>query len=123
MNHDTNDIIVNPTDNGPWIVYGAYLANFLVPVLAAIAGLVWAYVSQGQAGGVARSHYRFAIRTFWMALLYSVISTVLFLMSFGLLGFLTWPLVAIWWLVRVVKGMVYFNRGQAHPNPESWLVG
>ena len=123
MNREPKEIIVNQSDNGPWIVYGAYLANFLVPVLGAIVGLVWAYLNRSDANFVVASHYRFAIRTFWMGILYSVISTILFVISFGLLGFLTWPLVAIWWIVRVVKGMVHYNRDEAHPDPDSWFIG
>jgi uncharacterized membrane protein len=66
-----------------------------------------------------KAHYTFQIRTFWIGLLYSVISyltTVMFVGFILLLG------VFVWLIVRCVKGMQYLERRQAMPNPETWLI-
>lgn len=122
MNSD-NNLIVDRADKGPFIVYGAYIASFVFPLFATLVGLVWAYVSRANASAQVQSHYQFAIRTFWIGMLYGVLTTILVLMSFGLLGFVLPLALAVWWIVRVVKGAIHYNRGEFHPNPTSWWVG
>jgi uncharacterized membrane protein len=62
------------------------------------------------AGTYLESHFRWQIRTFWFALLWSVIGVltlVLVVGAFVLLGNLVWV------IYRIVKGGLYLNDGKA----------
>jgi len=65
-----------------------------------------------------KTHYQFQIRTFWILLLYLVIASILCLI---LIGFLLFFLIAIWWIVRCVKGLKYLDQGAAYPDHRGWL--
>ena len=61
------------------LIYILYLVSITLGVTILI-GLVIAYMNRGQATGTwAESHYTYQIRTFWIGLLYSLISVVLML--------------------------------------------
>ena len=79
-----------------------------------------AYVNKADAPEWVQSHYRFQIRTFWIALMLGAIGavTAAFVVGILILAFLF-----IWWIARCVTGMRYFSEGRAHPNPASWMFG
>lgn len=99
------------------IVYFLYLGAIVFPVLA-IAGVIMAYVSRKDAAEWAADHYRFQIRTFWIGLLYSVISVVTI---FIFVGWLISVAALIWWIVRTVKGLQYLGQAAPYPKVETWL--
>lgn len=119
-----------PTDEGAarqdnsarqiaFAIYILYLANIFL-ALTGIVGVVMAYVFHGDGPGWLQSHYRFQIRTFWIGILYSVISIVL---MFVMVGYVLALLVVLWLVIRCAKGMKHLSRGQPHPDPTSWLFG
>ena len=55
------------------IIYILYLVSLVVGVTG-IVGVIMAYVYRGEAPDWLQSHYRFQIRTFWIGLLYVVLS-------------------------------------------------
>lgn len=101
------------------IVYILYLVS-LVVFVTGLVGLVMAYVYRGDASEVARTHYRWQIRTFWIGLLYSVAGLVT---SVILIGWLVLLFTVVWFIVRCVKGLQWLERGQPVPGVESWLFG
>ncbi|MGH7024283.1 MAG: DUF4870 family protein [Caulobacteraceae bacterium] len=104
-----------------FVVYILYLAHF-VPVIgwvATIVGLVLAYVEEPTAPAWLKSHYKFQIRTFWIGLVYGVVSIVL---CFILIGFPLLLATWIWFIVRCALGLSRLLRNEAYPTPESWLV-
>lgn len=105
--------------NAALAVYVLYLLE-LVFGITGIIGLIVAYVFHGDGPGWLQSHYRFQIRTFWIGLLYGIISVLL---MFVLIGYLLAVLCVIWHIIRCVKGLNHWSRGEAHPNPASWLFG
>jgi uncharacterized membrane protein len=101
------------------LVYVLYLASLVVGV-SIVIGLVIAYINRGQAAGTwVASHYTYQIRTFWIGLLYSVTS---FALMFVAIGFVLIVVVAIWGIVRCVRGLQWAAAGKAVPNPETWMV-
>jgi uncharacterized membrane protein len=107
----------NPAEgNNANLIYILYLASFVVGVTALI-GLVMAYIYRDAAPGWVQTHYRFQIRTFWIGLLYGLIGG---LTAFIGIGFLVLLLLAIWYIVRCVKGMQRISTGQAVENVETW---
>ena len=118
----SGDVVSNylaPGGNNVKLIYGLYLVSVLVGVTMLI-GLVMAYINRGQvAGSWAESHYTYQIRTFWIGLLYCLISVVLMLV---LIGFLLIFLVLIWVFARCIRGLQWAGNGQPVPNPKTWLV-
>jgi uncharacterized membrane protein len=100
------------------VVYGLYLAAFLVAGVSSLVGVVIAYVYQGEAPEALRTHYRFQIRTFWIGLLYGVVSALLVFAFIGWLGFL---FIAVWTIVRCIKGFQRLSQHQPIPDPATWL--
>ena len=87
--------------------------------ITSIIGVVIAYMNRGKAGGWLESHYTWAIRTFWMGILYSLIAAVLMIVG---IGFLLIIAVAIWAIIRIVKGLQKAARDEAIDDPETWLI-
>lgn len=108
----------SPQSNTVKIVYALYLAS-LVFGITALIGLIVAYVNQAQANEVEAAHFRFQIRTFWIGLLYAVISGITSVVGVGMLLFLA---LLVWWIVRSVKGLMAISAGRAPDNVESWLI-
>lgn len=98
-------------------VYVLYLLGIVLPITAVI-GVVMAYVNHDDAPQWVRTHYRVAIRTFWIGLLYALIGAVL---CFIIIGFFWLGFVLVWWIVRCVKGMQAISRGMPYDRPASWL--
>jgi uncharacterized membrane protein len=99
------------------IVYILYLLSLIVGVTG-IIGVIIAYVNHADSPEWVKTHYRFQIRTFWIALLYALISVVTAIIVVGILfGLFTF----IWWIVRSAKGLQRLSRGEPHENPATWL--
>ena len=85
------------------IVPGAQMG----PVLLVVA-LVLDLVKKGDASGWESTHFSYRIRTvLWAALLYLLTSPLWFLFFFP--GWLAWVAISIWFLYRIVLGMVRLN--------------
>ena len=99
------------------IIYILYLVSLIVGITG-IVGVVMAYVNRTGAPEWVLTHYRFQIRTFWIGLLYSLISLVCVLI---IIGFFMGVLTVIWLIVRCAKGMQLVSRGAPYPAPATWL--
>jgi len=103
----------------PIVVYALYLSSlfFLFPWLI---GLIMAHVKAGAPGvdPISLSHYRYQIRTFWLSLAPSIVGGLLLIVYIGWLIIIP---VAIWGLVRDVKGLLYAIERKPIPNPTTWL--
>ncbi|MBF0355445.1 MAG: hypothetical protein HQL43_09445 [Alphaproteobacteria bacterium] len=99
------------------LIYILYLAGFVVGITGLI-GLVMAYINKDGAPAWVQSHYRFQIRTFWIGMLLGVIGVLTAAIG---IGFLILLFMAVWMIVRCVKGMKFVSLGQAHPNPAGWM--
>jgi len=116
----------------PAIVYGLYLLAFATGVTAFI-GLIVAYSSRATASDVARSHYDFLIRTFWMGIGWAVIGGALLLFGIPLslilvgiplviVGGLILTVLGVWFAVRLVLGVIFLARNEPYPRPHTWLA-
>jgi uncharacterized membrane protein len=98
------------------IIYILYLVGFVTGVTA-IIGVVMAYIYQDDAPDWLKTHYQFQIKTFWIMILYGIVCSVL---TFILIGLLLFVALAIWWIVRCVKGLKFLEQRVAYPNPDGW---
>lgn len=106
-----------PTDSTAKIIYILYLVSLAIGVTA-IVGLIMAYVNVGDAPEPLKTHYRFQIRTFWIGLLYAIVGALLSIAGIGVVVLI---FLAVWFIVRCVKGLKYLDRRETYPNVETWL--
>jgi uncharacterized membrane protein len=82
-----------------------------------IIAVVLNYVLRHDARGTwVESHYRWQIRTFWYAMLWSVLLALFsFPLMLVLIGFAIWPiglfLLAVWASIRIVRGWLRLRDG------------
>ena len=100
------------------IIYILYLVGLVMPLLT-IIGLVMAYINIEDSEELLQSHYRFQIRTFWIGLLFSLVSSLLTLVF---IGYFFLIVTVIWFVIRCVKGLKFLDQQQAHPNAVTWMI-
>ncbi|WP_447555627.1 DUF4870 family protein [Vreelandella sp. EE22] len=100
------------------VIYALYLANF-VTGFTVIVGVIIAYVYQGKGPHWLDEHYRYQIRTFWIGLLYLSVASLLTLV---LVGFPLLLALAVWFIVRCVKGIKGLQDKRAPTNVSGWLL-
>lgn len=100
------------------LIYILYLVSLLV-FITSIVGVVMAYLNKDDADPVTKSHYINQIHIFWKSLLYSFVSVILMFVVIGIPMLLA---TVVWYIVRTVKGMNELGKGNAYPNPQSWLL-
>ncbi|QFT33776.1 hypothetical protein K1718_23170 [Roseibium porphyridii] len=108
---------MEPGGKNATLVYILYLVNIIVP-FTAIVGVIFAYLNRGKSTGWVESHYTYQIRTFWIGLLFGIVSALL---TIVLIGFLMIIAVLIWMIVRCIKGLQLAGRNEPVPNPETWM--
>lgn len=99
------------------VTHGLYAASLFV-AFPALVGVVLAYVRRGEAPEWARTHYTYAIHTFWISFWLTCLGllTLVVLIGLPILG-----LVWLWFLVRCVIALVRAIDGREMENPKSWL--
>ncbi|MBS3666686.1 MULTISPECIES: DUF4870 family protein [Halomonadaceae] len=100
------------------VIYALYLASFILG-FTSIIGVVIAYVYKGKGPLWLDEHYRYQIRTFWIGLVYGL---VCLLLTPVLLGFLLMLPLAIWLIIRCVKGFKGLQEKRAPSNVDTWLI-
>ena len=81
-------------------------------VLLIVALIIDLVKRSGAEGTWHASHFRWRIRTVVIAALLYVVTAPLWLLFF-LPGWIAWALISIWFLYRIVSGMVRMNKGLA----------
>ncbi len=104
--------------NQPTIIALCYLGSFVTGI-SGLVGIVLAHVWQGDnQENWAASHFSYLIRTFWIGFIASILASVL---MFVLIGFLLFPLIAIWVGVRSVMSLIKAQKQEPMPDPETLL--
>ncbi|ATJ83546.1 DUF4870 family protein [Halomonas beimenensis] len=117
------DRVVAESDPSPdttmaMVVYALYLASFVVG-FTSLVGVVIAYVYRGKGPAWLDEHYRYQIRTFWIGLLYGAVAGLLTLI---VIGFPLLIALAVWLIIRCVKGFKGLQEKRAPDNVDTWLV-
>jgi uncharacterized membrane protein len=100
------------------VIYVLYLLA-LFNGITAVIGVIMAYVYRDDAPEWLRSHYELQIRTFWMGLLIGIIGGVLTIVFIGVAVLLA---LAVWWIIRCVKGIRYVGERAPYPNHRGWGI-
>lgn len=99
------------------VIYALYLASFFLG-FTSIIGVVIAYVYKGKGPAWLDEHYRYQIRTFWIGLVYGIVFSILTLI---LIGFPLLLALAVWLIIRCVKGFKGLQEKRAPSNVDTWL--
>ena len=113
-----SDRWLEPGKTNVQVIYILYLAGFVIGITPLI-GVVLAYVNRGRSEAWIETHYTWAIRTFWIGLLYALIS---FVLAFVLVGFLLMLATAVWFILRCIFGLQALTRDEPMKNPQSWVL-
>ncbi|WP_218510450.1 hypothetical protein [Variovorax sp. dw_308] len=119
-----NEVVPVPANDSlktiGWISYvmhlivavGAVLPGAQASIALLLIALVIDLVKRDEAVGTwQESHFSWRIRSvLWAGLLY-VVTSPLWLLLF-LPGWIAWALISLWFLYRIIKGMVRMNAGQ-----------
>lgn len=100
------------------VIYALYLASFILG-FTSIIGVVIAYVYKGKGPTWLDEHYRYQIRTFWIGLVYGTLFSLLTLI---LIGFPLLLALAVWLIIRCVKGFKGLQEKRAPSNIDTWLI-
>lgn len=122
MNHDITTI---EPDEGlrtwGWVSYAlhlvvavaAVLPGAQVSIMLLVVALVIDLVKRSDAANTWQaSHFRWRIRSVLWAGIFYVLTAWLWLV-FILPGWIAWGLISLWFLYRIVKGMIRMNAGRA----------
>ncbi|MEE4199687.1 DUF4870 family protein [Erythrobacter sp.] len=102
--------------NQPTIIALCYLGSFVTGI-SGLVGIVLAHVWQGEnREGWAASHFTYLIRTFWIGFAASLVALVL---SFVLIGFLLYPIIAVWVGIRSVMSLIKAQRREPIADPNT----
>lgn len=113
-----NEVTAERTGNPDMakIIYILYLVG-LINGITILVGVVMAYIYRDGAPDWLRTHYDAQIRMFWIGILYCIVASLLI---FILIGFLLYFVIAVWWIVRSVKGLNHLDRKGAYPDYQGW---
>jgi uncharacterized membrane protein len=114
-------------------LYILYLLGFFTGGVTTVIGLIIAYVQKGDAGPRAFSHYVFAIRTFWLTVVWALVGGVVMgigcllaailigipILAVAGIGFCILP---IWFTVRCGLGLVAALDDRPVERPRSWTI-
>lgn len=103
----------------PVVVYALTLGGLITGGVTGVIAVILAYVSRKGAPDWLQSHYVFAIRTFWLSLLFALAGGLLSVIG---IGFVILAAVGVWLAVRCIIGLSYLLKGQAYPTPQNWML-
>ncbi|MFP3978576.1 DUF4870 family protein [Marinobacter sp. KMM 10035] len=87
-----------------------------VSIFIGITGIVGVIMNHVKSGSltdpVVKSHNSWQIRTFWWMFLWSVLCIILTTVTFGI-GAILFLVPIIWYIYRVVKGLLRLNEGSS----------
>jgi uncharacterized membrane protein len=111
------------------VCYGLMIATLFTIYATGLIALIVAYVTREEDGHWTNSHYTFVIRTFWISILYAVLTGIMTFFVWwipligwaiiGLMGLYT----AAWFIGRNVIGLLRALDGKPINNPQSWFFG
>ena len=109
--NDTATNVVNTPNsdvkNYVFIAYVTYAVGLLI-LFTPVVGVIMAYVKRDEAqGSIYASHIDYLIKTFWVSLVGTVLGTFTTLI---LIGWLILLVTAIWFIYRVVVGLIKLNE-------------
>lgn len=100
-----------------WAAYVLHAASLFTIWLTSVAGVIVNHIKYAESGDeILASHHRWLLRTFWFALLWNIVCIPL---AFVFIGFIGFVIVAVWFIYRLVRGILALVDGRPMPMPDS----
>lgn len=107
--------------NQPTIVALCYLAS-AISGFPMFIGVVLAYVWRAAPErDWEKSHFRFHIRSFWIGIALALLFIIPTILTLGLAGWILYPLLGLWLIIRSVIALLKAQRREAISNVETWV--
>jgi uncharacterized membrane protein len=93
----------------------AYILHALGPftALTAIAGVILNHIKVNDTHSLfIKSHHRWLLRTFWFGVLWGLLATMLMFIG---IGFIIYAVVVVWYLYRIIRGILSFTERKTLP--------
>ncbi|OFN19617.1 DnaJ domain-containing protein [Neisseria sp. HMSC072B12] len=120
FNNTATNVVNTPSSdvkNYVFIAYVTYAVGLLI-LFTPVVGVIMAYVKRDEAqGSIYASHIDYLIKTFWVSLVGTVLGTFTTLI---LIGWLILLATAIWFIYRVVVGLIKLNEDKPVSN-QGWF--
>ncbi|WP_298137229.1 hypothetical protein [Acidiferrobacter sp.] len=94
------------------VAYALYVVGFFGMLAPSVLALGLNYWRRDRSGSCYGSHHRWMIRTFWWGMLWAAIGFFLF---FAVIGYVLLVIVSVWWVYRVIRGVLALADEQAMP--------
>lgn len=95
------------------IAYVLHVIGPFTAFLLNIGGVILNHVKAAETRNeYIRSHHVWMLRTFWWTLLWSVLCIPL---CFILIGFVGYAIVGLWWIYRVIRGLINYSERRPMP--------
>ncbi|HEV2335303.1 MAG TPA: hypothetical protein VGS13_07390 [Stellaceae bacterium] len=101
-------------------IYILYLLGLVTGPVVPLICAIFALINHDAEPAWLRSHFELQIRTFWIGLLFALISALTVYLHRGIFWVLL-LLTLIWFTVRCIKGLIAVFDGRPYDNPETWL--
>ena len=106
---------LRPGPKNAQLCYWMNLAGFVVwPLPLASVGV--AVVNRPKVGAALGTHYTYAMRTVFLAVLYGLLASAM-----GRVGGIALLAVVVWFVWRNLRGLARAGAGQPMPNPRAWF--
>ena len=120
FNNTATNVVNTPSSdvkNYVFIACVTYAVGLLI-LFTPVVGVIMAYVKRDEAqGSIYASHIDYLIKTFWVSLVGTVLGTFTTLI---LIGWLILLVTAIWFIYRVVVGLIKLNEDKPVSN-QGWF--
>lgn len=91
------------------IIYILFIASYFTGGLAALIGVVMAYVNRSSATPFEREHLNYIIKLFWISFVLVMVALLTWIFVIGMVVGIVW---FIWSLIKIIKGMTRLSEGQ-----------
>lgn len=108
MNDSVN--ILSNKKQSVTVIYILYLASYFTGGLAALVGVIWAYVIKNDCSGIERQHIDGLIKLFWINLISIIVIVISWVFVIGIVLSIVW---VIWSLYVTIRGLIRINNNKS----------
>ncbi|MCU6670120.1 hypothetical protein M8013_15355 [Enterobacteriaceae bacterium H4N4] len=91
------------------IIYILFIVSYFTGGLAALVGVIMAYVNRSSATEFEKEHLNYLIKLFWISLVWVIAALLTWVFIIGMIAGIAW---FIWSLIKVIKGMTRLGEGK-----------
>lgn len=91
------------------IIYILFIVSYFTGGLAALVGVIMAYVNRSDATAFEKEHLNYLIKLFWVSFVLIIVSLLTWVFVIGMIVGIAW---FIWSLIKIIKGMTRLSEGK-----------